>query len=77
MKLSDMHRPELEPVKLPKSSLWQRAAVLVGAVVITLVVFEFWAVFASAWTNVMKLPPPAAQTSGPVTVEIIPSKKQP
>ena len=76
MKLSDMHRPELEPIKLPRSSLWLRAAVLGGAIVITVLVFAFWAKFADAYIKVLELPPPAAKTSGPVTVDIIPTKKK-
>jgi len=77
MKLSDMHRPEVEPVKLPRGSLWRHAVILLGAIAITVAVFEFWGDFASAWGNFMSLPPPAAPVSGPVTVQIIPSKPPP
>jgi hypothetical protein len=76
MKLSDMHRPELEPVELPKSGVWPRLLILAGAIVITIVVFVFWGRFADAYIHVLEMPPSAAQPSGPVTVDIIPTKKK-
>jgi hypothetical protein len=62
---------------------WRRLVALAVALALTAVVFEFYAVFATAVGHYLSLPPPAAQSEtakpepGVVSVQIIPTKPPP